>query len=154
MGRDRRTARHPMPQPRSPPTLPPKRDLRLSRDHSPEPRERWASASGSRPFPSEAWGLHQRQPLGSVASAAAAVSGLNDLTSHDPPSPGMLGSTRTHAHSQPQKAHAHKTQHLRRRCKSHPSQLRRPMAGSAARLAIHSGRPVLHTFLGSSFMVS
>lgn len=103
MGRDRRTARHPMLQPKSPPTLPPKRDLWLSRDHSPEPREGWASASGSRPFPSEVWGLHQRQPLGSVASAAAAVSGLNDLTSHDPPSPGMLGSASTHAHSQPQK---------------------------------------------------
>lgn len=92
-----------MAQLRSSPTLPPKRDLRLSRDHSPERRERWVSASGSRPFLSEAWGLHQRQPLGSVVSAAAAVSGLNDLTSHDPPSPGMLGSTRTHAHSQPQK---------------------------------------------------
>lgn len=103
MGRDRRTARHPTAQFRSPPTLPPKRDLRLGRDHSPERRERWASASGSRPSPPEAWGLHQRQTLGSVVSAAAAVSGLNDLTSHDPPSPGMPGSTRTHAHSQPQK---------------------------------------------------
>lgn len=89
--------------PKPPPTLPTKRDLRLSRDHSPEPRERWVSASGSRLYPSEALRLHQRQPLGSVAPAAAAVSGLSDLTSHDPPSPGMLGSARTHAHSQPQK---------------------------------------------------
>lgn len=86
-----------------PPTLPTKRVLRLSRDHSPEQREGWASASGSRPYPAEGLRFHQRQPLGSVAPAAAAVSGLNDLTSHDPPSPGMLGSARTHAHSQPQK---------------------------------------------------
>lgn len=86
-----------------PPTLPTKRVLRLSRDHSPEPREGWASASGSRPYPAEGLRFHQRQPLGSVAPAAAAVSGLNDPTSHDPPSPGMLGSARTHAHSQPQK---------------------------------------------------
>lgn len=73
----RRPRAHPAPEPR--------------RGHSPELGRGFASTSGSRSSGSAPWSAHQPQPLGSVASAVAAVSGLNHLTSHAPPAPGMLG---------------------------------------------------------------
>ena len=86
--------------------LAPTQDPRPSRGDSPELGWGLASVSGSRSSRSEPWSAHQRQPLGSVASAVTAVSGLNHLTSHAPPAPGMLGGDKSARAQAPRKVPA------------------------------------------------
>lgn len=83
-----------------PPTRPPRARTPVGATH-----RSWDG--DSLPFPGHANPLVQSpgaptndSPLGSVASAVTAVSGLNHLTSHAPPAPGILGgdkNARAHA---------------------------------------------------------